>query len=239
VLKTISWFAFLWWSMLIPRFKLIKLNRQGKVAERDALAHAIARNWAQKGLAMNGSSIQVSGIENIPVTGGLLFVANHQSNFDIPILVGHVPRDKGFIAKLELLKVPSFSRWMKYIGCIFIDRNDARQSLETINDAAERIKAGHSMVVFPEGTRSADGTVGKFRAGSLRLAVKSGVPVVPVTIIGSKEIMPKGSSIIKSASVEVIISPPLMPYDFEGMDSRQLAEKVRSIIVSNMNQLKG
>jgi 1-acyl-sn-glycerol-3-phosphate acyltransferase len=188
---------------------------------------------------MNGSSIQVSGIENIPLTGGLLFVANHQSNFDIPILVGHVPRDKGFIAKLELLKVPSFSRWMKYIGCIFIDRNDARQSLETINDAAERIKAGHSMVVFPEGTRSADGTVGKFRAGSLRLAVKSGVPVVPVTIIGSKDIMPKGSSLIKSAAVKVIVSPPLMPEEYVGIDSNQIAEKVRSIIVSNMNQVKG
>lgn len=239
MLKTISWFAFLWWSMLIPRFKLKKLNRQGKVTERDALAHAIARNWAQKGLAMNGSSIQVSGIENIPLTGGLLFVANHQSNFDIPILVGHVPRDKGFIAKLELLKVPSFSRWMKYIGCIFIDRNDARQSLDTINDAAERIKAGHSMVVFPEGTRSADGTVGKFRAGSLRLAVKSGVPVVPVTIIGSKDIMPKGSSLIKSAAVKVIVSPPLMPEEYVGIDSNQIAEKVRSIIVSNMNQVMG
>lgn len=235
--KTISWFAFLWWSMLIPRFKLIKLNRQGKVTERDALAQAIARNWAQSGLAMNGSSIHVTGAEYVPETGGLLFVANHQSNFDIPILVGHVPRDKGFIAKLELLKVPSFGRWMKYIGCIFIDRNDARQSFETINDAAERIKTGHSLVIFPEGTRSADGSVGAFKAGSMRLAMKAGVPIVPVSISGSKDIMPKGSSVIKSASVEVIISPPLMPDDFEGMDSRQIAEKVRSIIVSTMNQL--
>jgi 1-acyl-sn-glycerol-3-phosphate acyltransferase len=239
VLKTISWFTFLWWSMLVPRFKLMKLNRQGNIAGRDACAHAIARRWAQKGLAMNGSSIHVSGIENVPQTGGLLFVANHQSNFDIPILVGHVPRDKGFIAKLELLKVPSFGRWMKYIGCIFIDRTDARQSLDSINEAAERIKAGHSLVIFPEGTRSADGTVGTFKAGSLRLAMKSGVPIVPVTISGSKDIMPKGSSIIKSASVKVIISPPMMPEEFEGMDSRQIAEKVRSIIVSNMEPVKG
>jgi 1-acyl-sn-glycerol-3-phosphate acyltransferase len=216
----------------------MKLNRQGNFAGRDACAHAIARRWAQKGLAMNGSSIQVSGIENVPQNGGLLFVANHQSNFDIPILVGHVPRDKGFIAKLELLKVPAFSRWMKYIGCIFIDRTDARQSLDSINEAAERIKAGHSLVIFPEGTRSADGTVGAFKAGSLRLAMKSGVLIVPVTISGSNDMMPKGSSIIKSASVKVLISPPLMPQDFEGMDSRQIAEKVRSIIVSNMNQLK-
>jgi len=219
---------------LIPRFKLIKLNKQGKVTERDALAHAIARNWAQKGLAMNGSSIQVSGIENIPLTGGLLFVANHQSNFDIPILVGHVPRDKGFIAKLELLQVPSFSRWMKYIGCIFIDRKDPRQSLTAINGAAERLKAGHSLVIFPEGTRSADGTVGPFKAGGLKLAMKARVPIVPVTISGSKNIMPKGTSLIKSASVNVIISPPLFLDEFRGMDSNQISEKVRNIIIQNL-----
>jgi len=234
VFKTISWFAYLWWSMLLPRFKLMKLNRQGKIAERDACAHAIARKWAQSGLKMNGSSIHVSGIENVPETGGVLFVSNHQSNFDIPILVGHVPRDKGFIAKLELLKVPTFSRWMKYLGCIFIDRKDPRQSLTAISEAAERLKEGHSIVIFPEGTRSADGTIGPFKAGGLRLALKAGVPIVPVTISGSKNIMPKGTSLIKSASVNVIISHPLIPDELKGMDSNQIAEKVRNIIESNL-----
>jgi 1-acyl-sn-glycerol-3-phosphate acyltransferase len=234
VIKTLSWFAYLWWSLLKPRFKLMKLNRQGKIAERDACAHAIARKWAQSGLAMNGSSIHVCGIENVPKTGGVLFVANHQSNFDIPILVGHVPRDKGFIAKLELLKVPSFRRWMKYIGCIFIDRKDPRQSLTAINEAAERLKVGHSIVIFPEGTRSADGTVGPFKAGGLKLAMKARVPIVPVTISGSKNIMPKGSSLIKSARVEVIVSPPLILDELKGMDSNQISEKVRSIIISNL-----
>lgn len=217
-----------------PRFKLMKLNRQGKIAERDACAHAIARKWAQSGLSMNGSSIQLIGIENVPTSGGVLFVANHQSNFDIPILIAHVPRDKGFIAKLELLKVPSFGRWMKYIGCVFIDRKDPRQSLKDINDAAERLKSGHSLVIFPEGTRSADGTVAPFRAGGLKLALKAKVPVVPVTISGSKNIMPKGTSLIKSASVKVIISPPLVPDEFTKMDSTQISEKVRNIIISNL-----
>ncbi len=234
MLKTISWFTYLWWSMLIPRFQLMKLNRQGKIAERDACAHAIARKWAQSGLSMNGSSIHVTGIENIPETGGVLFVANHQSNFDIPILVGHVPRDKGFIAKAELLKVPSFSRWMKYIGCIFIDRNDPRQSLTAINEAAERLKEGHSLVIFPEGTRSADGKVGQFRAGGLKLAMKAKVPIVPVTINGSKNIMPKGTSLIKSASVKVVVSPPLLLDEFKELDSNQISEKVRTIIISHL-----
>lgn len=234
MLKTISWFTYLWWSMLIPRFKLIKLNRQGKIAERDACAHSAARKWAQSALRMNGSTINVIGLENIPQTGGVLFVANHQSNFDIPILVGHVPRDKGFIAKHELLKVPTFSRWMKYIGCIFIDRKDPRQSLAAINEAAERLKAGHSIVIFPEGTRSADGTVAPFKAGGLRLGVKAGVPIVPVTISGSKNIMPKGTSIIRSAKVKVIVSSPLFWEDYKGMDSTQISDKVRNIIISGL-----
>lgn len=234
MLKTISWFTYLWWSMLKPRFQLMKLNKQGNFAERDTCAHAIARKWAQSGLKMNGSSIHVTGFENVPYTGGVLFVANHQSNFDIPILIGHVPRDKGFIAKLELLKVPTFSRWMKYLGCIFIDRKDPRQSLTAINVAAERLKKGHSLVIFPEGTRSADGTVGPFKAGGLRLAIKAGVPIVPVTISGSKNIMPKGTSLIKSASVKVIVSPPILPDEFRELDSNQISEKVRNIIISNL-----
>jgi 1-acyl-sn-glycerol-3-phosphate acyltransferase len=223
--------------MLIPRFKLIKLNRQAKIAERDACAHAIARKWAQSGLRMNGSSIDLVGLENIPQTGGVLFVANHQSNFDIPIFVGHVPRDKGFIAKLELLKVPTFSRWMKYIGCIFIDRKDPRQSLAAITEAAERLKAGHSIVIFPEGTRSADGTVAPFKAGGFRLGLKAGVPIVPVTISGSKNIMPKGTLIIRSAKVKVVISPPLLWDDYKEMDSNQISEKVRNVIISNLEYL--
>jgi len=92
--------------MLKPRFKLMWLNHRHKTAERDSCAQAIARNWARSAISANGSVIKVSGIENVPTAGGVLFIANHQSNFDIPILIGFVPRDKGFIAKNELLKVP-------------------------------------------------------------------------------------------------------------------------------------
>lgn len=220
--------------MLKPRFRMMRLNRQGKIAERDACAHEIARRWARSALAMNGSVINTIGTENVPKSGGVLFVANHQSNFDIPILVGFVPRDKGFIAKLELLKVPAFSRWMKNIGCVFIDREDPRQSLKSINEGAERLKAGHTLVIFPEGTRSIDGTVGQFKSGSLKMAMKAGVPIVPVTISGSKNIMPKGTSFIKSAIVEVVVSPPLITDDMPGMDSNAITEKVRSIIIENL-----
>lgn len=234
VIKTIIWFAHLWLNMLMPRFKLMWLNCQGKITERDACAHGIARKWAKSALSLNGSTIKVTGIDNVPKTGGVLFIANHQSNFDIPILVGFVPRDKGFVSKVEFLRVPVFSRWMRYIGCVFIDRGDARQSLKAINQAVERLKEGHSMVIFPEGTRSMDGTVGQFKSGSLKIALKAKVPIVPVTINGSINIMPKGSRTIKPASVEVIVSPPLILDEIAEKNVNDITEKVRSIIIGNL-----
>ncbi|MEI6749342.1 MAG: lysophospholipid acyltransferase family protein [Bacteroidales bacterium] len=234
MIKTLSWFGYLWLNLLMPRFSLMRLKWQHKIHERDACAHAIARKWAQSAIGANGSLIKVTGVENVPKTGGMLFIANHQSNFDIPILIGFVPRDKGFIAKLELLKIPFFSKWMKYIGCVFIDRRDARQSLKAINQAAERLKEGHSLVIFPEGTRSSDGIVGQFKSGSLKIAMKAKVPIVPVTIKGSMNIMPKGTSFIKSANVEVIVSPPLILDQLTEKNPDVITEIVRNIIISNL-----
>jgi 1-acyl-sn-glycerol-3-phosphate acyltransferase len=234
VIKTIQWFAYLWLYMLMPKFKLTRLSLQHKIAERDACAHAVARKWAQKAITANGSIIKVKGIENVPSSGGVLFVSNHQSNFDIPIFIGFVPRDKGFIAKIELLKVPVFRKWMKNLGCLFIDRRDARQSLTAISQAAEKLKEGHSLVIFPEGTRSSDGKLGRFKPGSLKLGIKANVPIVPVTINGSKNIMPKGTSLIRSAEVEVIISPPLILDELAEKDPNSVTEKVRNIISANL-----
>jgi len=222
--------------MLTPKFKLMRLRRQNKTAERDACAHAIARDWARTAINANGSIIKVTGIENVPAKGGVLFVSNHQSNFDIPIIIGFVPRDKGFIAKMELLKVPVFRTWMTNLGCVFIDRKDARQSLSALSQAADQLKEGHSLVIFPEGTRSSDGKLGRFKPGSLKLGIKANVPIVPVTINGSMNIMPKGTTFIKSASVEVIISPPLILDELAAKDPNSVTEKVRSIIQANLQQ---
>jgi len=236
VIKTIQWYAYLWLNMLKPRFRMVWLRLQNNIAGRDACAQAAARNWARKAITANGSVIQVTGIENIPLSGGVLFVSNHQSNFDIPILIGFLPRDKGFIAKAELLKIPVFRMWMKALGCVFINRKDARQSLVALNQAAEKLKAGHSLVIFPEGTRSSDGKLGRFKAGSLKLALHANVPVVPVTIKGSMHIMPKGTSLIKSARVEVIVSEPIMAGQMPGKDIHAVTEMVRDIIRQNLGE---
>ncbi|MFN8134820.1 MAG: lysophospholipid acyltransferase family protein [Bacteroidales bacterium] len=236
MIKTLQWYAYLWFNMLKPRFRLVWLRMQNNIAERDACAHAAARNWARTAITANGSVIKVTGLEHIPMSGGVLFVSNHQSNFDIPILIGFVPRDKGFVAKAELMKVPVFSMWMKALGCVIINRSDARQSLQALNQAAVRLKEGHTLVIFPEGTRSSDGKLGRFKAGSLKLALNANVPIVPVTIKGSMNIMPKGTSLIRSADVEVIISAPVVAAQHPGKDIHAVTEMVREIIRHNLGE---
>ena len=237
MIRAIIWFAYFWSYLFYTAFILIKvkaLDKQNKLVQRDELTHETARKWAKAIVGFSGSSIKVIGQENIPKDGGVLFVANHQSNFDIPILIGFVTRPKGFIAKLELMKVPVFSSWMKYIGCIFIDRGDVRQSLKAIKEGAERLVEGHALVIFPEGTRSKDGIVGEFKPGSLKLAMKSKVPIIPVTIKGSMNMMPKDKFVVRPSKVEVIISPPIIIDEIYEKDSSKITEKVRNIIIDNL-----
>ena len=185
-------------------------------------------------LKVAGASVKVTGAENVPLDRTVLFVSNHQGSFDIPIMLGCIDKPKAFIAKVELLKMPIISTWMKQLNCVFLDRNDPRQSLRTMNEATEYLKKGYSMVIFPEGTRSKGRTMGEFKAGSLRIGMKAGVPIIPVTIKGSFKLMEQNGSIIKPAEVEVIISEPIETSELTKEQSSGLHEKVRSIIEANL-----
>jgi len=161
MIKAIIWVIYFCGYLLYSlrlRPKAKKLTRQGKIAERDKLVHGEAIKWARNIINFGGIKVTVTGGENVPKDSGVLFVGNHQSNLDIPILIGFINKPKGFIAKVELAKIPILSVWMKYMGCIFLDRKDVRQSLKAINQGAELLKKGHSLVIFPEGTRSKGGT---------------------------------------------------------------------------------
>jgi 1-acyl-sn-glycerol-3-phosphate acyltransferase len=234
MLRAIIWMVYFWVYLIFSLRYMVKVKwfeRQNKIAQRDEFLHEKSMKWAKAMVAFTNSKVKVTGEENIPKEGGVLFVGNHQSNFDIPILLGFINKPKAFITKIELSKVPIFGTWMKYIGCIFIDRKDVRQSLTAINEGAERLKQGYSMVLFPEGTRSHDGNIQEFKPGSLKLATKSKVPIIPVTIKGSMNIMPKKGFVIRPANVEVIISPPVnIDPAFEN-NSNKIAEIVRNIII--------
>lgn len=151
-----------------------------------------ARFWGRMGLALAGIRVTVSGAERLPA-GPVIVMSNHQSNFDILALQGYFPRRLSWIAKRELFRIPVFGASMRQGGYIPLDRGHGRKALKSIDEAAQQIRAGASVIIFPEGTRTRDGKLLPFKRGGFMLAARAGVPVVPVTLRGSFEINPGGS----------------------------------------------
>lgn len=235
--RTIIWVIYFIIKLVAITPKLIKLKsfeRKNEVEKQDKLAYKVARAWGRDLMEKSGSKIKVIGEENVPKDGPVLFVSNHQSYLDIPILLGFIDKPKAFIAKKELAKIPVFSTWMESLRCIFIDRSDVRQSLRAIKKGIKLLKEGYSFVIFPEGTRSEDGKLREFKQGSLKMAIKSKTPIVPVTIKGAIKIMPRGKIVIIPTDVEVIISKPIFMEDDIAKDSKALTQKVWNIINDNL-----
>jgi 1-acyl-sn-glycerol-3-phosphate acyltransferase len=238
MLRTAFWFIYFVIYLIVIYPKLLKvknLEKQGKTAEHDQLTSQTAKVWAQSLLNVAGVTVKVRGEEKIPVDSTVLFVSNHQGNFDIPLLLAHIEKPKAFIAKVELLKIPLIRSWMTQMKCVFMDRSDIKQSLKVINQASVHLKEGYSMVIFPEGTRSKGNTMGEFKAGSLKLALKAGVPIIPITIRGSYKIMEQNGSIIKPAEVEILIHDPLLTSDLSKEEAKELPDKVRAIIEQGLD----
>jgi 1-acyl-sn-glycerol-3-phosphate acyltransferase len=176
-------------------------------------------------------------MENIPADKTVLFVSNHQSDLDILVFLALAPMPIGFVAKVEMLKVPVLRKWMKYIGCVFLDRDDIRQTAKVILEGIEILKRGHSLVVFPEGTRSRTGEPLPFKPGSLKLATKSKACIVPVTISGSYKIMEGNGYRIKPADIDIVFHPPVYTDDLTAEEAKELPAKVENTILDGLKEL--
>ncbi|EHQ87711.1 lysophospholipid acyltransferase family protein [Desulfosporosinus youngiae] len=237
MIRTILWFTYFWLYLIAIQPKLIRVKRlekMGKTSEHDELTNQTAKKWARSLVKLAGVKVVTKGEEHIPA-GPILFVSNHQGNFDIPILIGYIDKPKAFIAKIELQKLPIIQTWMTHLKCVFMDRSDIRQSLKVINQAADHLKNGYSMVIFPEGTRSKGKALGEFKPGSLKLALKAGVPIVPVAIQGSYRIMEENGFRIKPAHVEISIFDPIPTAGLSKEQAAELPERVRRIIEQGLS----
>ena len=190
--------------------------------------------WAHFCINRAGISIVTKGKENLP-KGNCLFVANHQGYFDIPGIICATGRPMGFIAKKEILQYKFISYWMEKIHCVFMDRNNIRESMKSINQGVEILKQGYNVAIFPEGTRSKGPMLSEFKKGSMKLAVKSGVPVVPVAISGTYKAR-EGNKFgaIKPAEVVITICKPLDISQLSREEQSNLSEIIRDIIEKNL-----
>ena len=198
--------------------------------------HAYARLWGRVGLWLAGVRLTVTGKEHLPQDGPVVYMANHVSNFDILALFAGVPGQFRWMAKIELFRIPLFGLAMRRAGAIPVDRSSRRNSVISMRQAVARIAAGTSVVIFPEGTRSPDGTLQVFKTGSFTLALQAQVPVVPVAICGSGEVMPKHSRWICGGHIHLNILPPAATADRPVADRTALMEEVRQPIVDALQK---
>lgn len=224
----------LWLAGFLRTIKPIKNNikkyREGGDREKERQEILKAENvWGHAILKKAGISLNLK-IEGSLPGGSVVFVSNHQSYWDIPLFFASV-KDKqfGFVAKESLGKIPVFGSWIKDIRSVFIKRDDARASLRAIEEGVGLLKLGYSLVIFPEGTRGKGSEMKEFKKGSLRLATKAKVPVVPVTIKGSyRGYEEKGY--VQPANIDVVIHPPIETKDMPRKEASNLAERVEAII---------
>ena len=192
MLRTVFWFACFWIFQLLSIIFLLVYFCIGLLGRKQGQAqflYWVSRTWARQLIFIAGGRVEISGLENLPSGGGVLFVSNHQGAFDIPLLLGYVPGLKGFVSKKENSRLPIVSIWMKLLHCIILDRGDLRQSARAIARGIRDLQAGRSLVIFPEGTRSKSGVMNRFKEGSFKLATRSGAAIVPLTIDGSYRLL--------------------------------------------------
>ncbi|SFB16395.1 1-acyl-sn-glycerol-3-phosphate acyltransferase [Lentibacillus halodurans] len=187
------------------------------------------KDVSQKIIQKTNSDVHVSGREKLP-DGPVLIVANHQGLFDILTLLGHLEKPIGFIAKKEIKKLPIVSNWMKQLNCVFIDRSDRRQSVEAINQGIANLKEGRSIVIFPEGTRGKGSKLNSFKSGGLKLATKANVPIVPVAINGTYQLLESGKGCIGTSTITLTVIDPIYPDEYEDKTHRELAAEIQGII---------
>ncbi len=173
-------------------------------------------------LWISGAEITYIGHENVPKDRAVLYVANHCSYFDIFLTYSKCPDLTGYVSKKEILKIPLLGSWMKRLYCLFLDRDDLRSGLQMILAGIESIKSGISICIFPEGTRSTDGNMLPFKEGSMKMASKTGCPIIPIAITGSADLWENHLPTVRPARVIVEYGKPIYPKELSKEEQKTL-----------------
>lgn len=220
-------FLILSMPLMLAEWIIGKFNMD--VKSRSSLAIV---NWAFRCVAfLSGTKLIVKGRENIPDDRAVLYVGNHRSFFDIVLTYPLVKGPTGYVAKKEMEKVPLLSIWMKDLHCLFLDRDNIKEGMKTILAAIEKAKSGISICIFPEGTRNktAD-TFLPFHEGSFKIAEKSGVPIIPMTIVNSAAVFEDHMPKIRKATVVIEYGKPIDVSALSREEKKNLGASVKSVI---------
>ena len=194
-------------------------------------AHKCARMWGRLILATSGTRVKVRGLEHLVPGRSYVFAANHQSIYDIPIVFASVPFQLRIVAKASLGRIPFMGWHLHRAGHLLVDRRNP--GADIVQKMARLVGESSSLIVFPEGTRSVDGTVGRFKKGPVVVAIDAQLPVVPVSLTGTRHVMKKGRLMVQPADVELTIHAPIPTAGVARTDVMAFAERVRAVVAAD------
>ena len=198
--------------------------------KRGNFGHRCARAWSWLILKTSGVQVAVEGLDRLDPARSYVFAANHQSIYDIPILFASLPFQLRILAKDSLGRIPFLGWHLQRTGHVLVDR--ARPGAGVVRKMARLVKAGHSLIVFPEGTRSTDGSVARFKGGPFLIAQQAALPVVPISVVGSRHVMFRGELTVRPGRVAVIVHAPIETADVPRGAARDFASTVREVVAS-------
>jgi len=219
---------FVFYSMFWASFTLISAPFNYKYK----IGHFILKNWTKGGLLIYGIKLNVTGNGNIEKDKGYVYVSNHSSYLDILVIFAGVKDNIRMVYKREISRIPIFGWAMLACGFIPINRENIRSAMKSLAKGAEKVKKGLSVLIFPEGTRSLDGKTDEFRRGMFVLAEKSGAEIIPLSITGTFDLLPRNSSRIKNGKVNIVIGKPI-----KYRRDKQFAVELREIVIANMKNV--
>ena len=239
IFRTIAMFTYLFGYMIVHYGVLRKAERAQAAGDAETVRRLVEQHiphWSRGILNVTGVRLSVEGLDNIPKEGPCVFVANHRSYYDIPLLLASLDKPYGILAKEELEKIPLLSRWMKLLGCVFVQRDDVRASVRALNDATAIVESGRSFIIFPEGTRykGEEGGAGEFKAGAFRIAVKTETPVVPVVISGARGLFEAHGNRTTPGTVRIRVLPPIQTAGMSRAEQKELPAAVRQTILAQL-----
>lgn len=202
--------------------------------ERDGRRqHWCAQVWCRMIARTAGAPVTVFGLENLTPGQSYVLLSTHQSWMDIPAMLGYLPLQLRIAAKKSLFWIPFMGWHLQRAGHIPIDRSSTENAVTSLQRSAEYLRDGVCVFIFPEGTRSADGALHPFKKGGFRLAIQAGVPIVPVSIIGSRAVLPRDSSIFRAGPMQMYVDRPIPTEGMTEDDLSDLSEKVRAAMLSH------